>query len=134
MTKLCALAITVVLLGSSAVHGQTVTVTPKTNANPIIPPPVGQKAVYAEGQYTLMPNQAVNKVVAKWYQQVGQNLVFFGAVSDLNPANGKYTTTEFGVPTRDAQNNLIKYTVIVELYVVGNQNSVAGAVSQNYTP
>ena len=132
MTRLVVCAIAVVLLGGSAAQAQTITVTPKTSANN--PPVAGQKLVYAKGTYTTMPNQTASKVVAKWYKEVGGNLIYVGEVTDNAPAGGNYTTGEIGVDLRDANNNLLKYTVIVELYVTGNNMSVAGSLSQHYSP
>lgn len=138
MNRLLGLGLSVIglLLASAPASAQmpSLTVTPKTNANPAVPPPAGTKRVYAEGTYTLAPGQTVSKVVVKWYKPNGMNLVYVGEVDDQAPAGGNYKTGEMTVDINDAQGNPISYTGIATLYVTGNPNPVASAAFTNYRP
>ena len=128
------IAVVALLLGVSTASAQTVTVTPKTDNFPVNPPPAGQKDVYAEGTYTLMPGQTIERIRGKWYQEAGQNLIFVGQNDDSSPANNKYKTGTVTVPLTNDQGMPILYTVVAELYITGNPNPVTAAVFQNYKP
>jgi hypothetical protein len=130
-----ALALAALMTFAAPVQGQTITVTPKTDPNPPNPQPgAGEKAVYAEGKFTLAAGQTVDKVNAKWYKEVGGNLILVGQASDIAPGRAVYKTFHLNVPTHDAAGNQLQYTVIVDLYVVGQMNPVASNVAQHYTP
>ena len=90
--------------------------------------------MYATGTYALMQGQTVNKVEAKWYKEVQSNLIWAGTVQDLTPANNAYTTAQMGVDIKDQNGMTLQYTVIVNLYIVGNNNPVAYSLAQHYTP
>ncbi len=104
------------------------TVTPKTEANPpplpATPPPAGKANVYAEGTYTIPGTAKLSKIEAKWYKQDGQNLIFVGSNTALlpnnPPATGNYKTQLTPVDLKDNNQNFLKYTVIVIVYVEAN--------------
>jgi hypothetical protein len=124
----------VVLLGTAKAQAQGITVTPTTDPNPNPAPPAGQKVVYATGTYTLRQGQTVWKVVTKWYKEVGLNLVFVAAADDQAPANGTYRAGSVNVAIKDANGNLLKYTVRAELYIQGNQSPIAYTLAEHYQP
>jgi hypothetical protein len=119
-----------------------ITVTPKTEANPNPPPPAGQKFVYAEGQYALAQGQTIEKVVAEWWKEGGTSeqptLTYVGQTDDQKAANGTYKTGSIGLDVKDAQGNVLKYTVIAKLYVKGTPPNppqlVASGSSTGYQP
>lgn len=133
MAKTITLMVVIVVLLSSvsAAQAQVISVTPKTGTD-VVPP--GQKSVYAVGTYTLMPGQTVDKVVAKWYQQVGNNLNWVADTTDNNPANNTYTTGSVGVDATDGMGQTILYTVIVQLWLRGGTSPAAYSAFQNFKP
>src|SRR5438552_14428249 len=91
----------------------------------------GDKGYYVVGTYTLAPNTTVDYVQAKWYLQDNMNLIWKGTVS-MSASNGNYPSSgaqyALNLPRKDANGNNLVYTVIVNLYIVGNANPVANRI------
>lgn len=130
MTRFSAFVITVaaVLFSASSAQAQSLTIRARSAVVG------GNTLVYSTGDYTVGAGQTVDKIKSTWYKQVGMNLVYAGDVTVNNPAGGTYETGKIQVPLTDGAGNPISYTVINKLYVTGNANPVAEAVTTDFKP
>jgi len=119
-------------------QAQTLTVVPKKD--PVQGGvPAGQVSVFADGTYTVVGNQVVDKVIVKWYrQEANGNLTWVADSTDGVPAVGIYSTNKWNADINNAQGAPNKWTCIAHLYVTRPGNPVPvivrSAVVVNFLP
>jgi hypothetical protein len=124
MISFFAVVSTVVVVSVASANAQSITVVGGYDVN--------APGFTATGTYALLPGQTIDYVRLDWYKESGQNLIWV-STQTVAAANGSYPVNPApnNLPTKDANNMTIMYTVIAKLYIKGNNNPVAYSLVQH---